>query len=207
MSTSSIARPADQQKRIRVIQVLSILAAGTLLFARPGWDQNSSAHEFIEMAGLALVLACIFGRLWSILYIGGRKNSELVTVGPYSMTRNPLYLSSLVGAVGIGLMFGSALLALLLGTIAYVVLARTASREEAYLRSSFGPAYDDYAARTPLFWPSPRLYRESTEVSFPPKALRRTFVDAMYFLMVFPLIEGLEYLQTSGYLPAAFHVY
>jgi protein-S-isoprenylcysteine O-methyltransferase Ste14 len=207
MSSAIRVKPADQHKRIHVVQLLSAIAVALLLFSRPGWDQDSLVHEFIEIVGLAFVLACIFGRLWSILYVGGRKNTELVTAGPYSVTRNPLYLFSVIGAIGVGLMFGSILMALLLGTVAYVALIRTAIHEAVYLHDTFGPAYEAYAAATPLFWPNPSLYRDPREVAFVPTALRRTFLDALYFLMLFPLLEGLEYMQTSGYLPSLLHVF
>jgi protein-S-isoprenylcysteine O-methyltransferase Ste14 len=36
-------------------------------------------------------------RLWCSLYISGYKNSQLITSGPYSLCRNPLYFFSFVG--------------------------------------------------------------------------------------------------------------
>jgi len=164
-------------------------------------------HEFIEMSGLGLVLVCVFGRLWSILYVGGRKNAELVTSGPYSVTRNPLYFFSTIGAVGVGLMFGSVIIATLLGVVVASILMRTAKNEALFLETTFDSSYRHYAQNTPLFWPNPRLYSDGAETAFAPKILRRTFIDALYFLAVFPLIEGLEYLQTSGALPTLLRIY
>lgn len=107
-------KPFVQKKRLRVLQVGAAVFVAMILFAAPIWEEGGNTHEIIEMTGIALVLACIFGRLWSILYVGGRKNQELVTGGPYSMTRNPLYFFSTVGIVGVGLMFGSISVALIL---------------------------------------------------------------------------------------------
>ena len=42
-----------------------------------------------------MILICILGRTWATLYIGGQKQRELVTKGPYSVVRNPLYLFTL----------------------------------------------------------------------------------------------------------------
>jgi len=207
MSHTIAPKPFDQKKRLIAVQILSGLVIGALLFIRPGWNEASNAHEIIEMTGLALVLACIFGRLWSILYVGSKKNSELVTDGPYSLTRNPLYLFSTIGAAGIGLMFGSIIIAAALGIATCLVFLITARREAAFLRGKFGAAYDAYAARTPLFWPRVSGYRDAGQVAFSPVALRRTFVDALYFLAVFPAIEGVEYLQTMGYLPTLMWLY
>ena len=55
---------------------------------------------------------------WSSLYIAGRKGRELVTVGPYSTCRNPLYFFSIVGAAGMGAQSGSLTLGLICGMIA-----------------------------------------------------------------------------------------
>ena len=207
MSASIASKPFNQRKRLLVIQGLSIAAIGSLLFTRPGWDEASLLHEFAEMIGFVLILICIFGRLWSILYIGGRKNSELAVCGPYSITRNPLYLSSTIGALGIGLMFGSIVVATVLGVCTYAVFGMTVRKEEAFLRDRFGAKFEEYAATTPRFWPKPWLYRDESQHTFSTKALRSTFVDALYFLAVFPAIEGIEYFQVIGYLPTYFWLF
>lgn len=193
------AQPVNQRLRIRIVQAGGLVSGVMLLLANPLLVGN--AHEIIEMLGFGLVLACIAGRMWSILYVGSRKNMELVTSGPYSMTRNPLYFCSTLGAVGIGLIHGSILVAAALGLFAYLVLTATAAREAAYLRTSFGPAYDVYARDTPMFWPDPSRYSDSAEVVFSPRALKQTFLDGLLFLTAFPLLEAIEYLQFDGYLP------
>jgi len=204
MSTSIVPQPFNQRKRLFVVQILSSVAIVTLLFSRPGWNESLPVHEFVEMIGFLLVLVCIFGRLWSILYVGGRKNSELATCGPYSITRNPLYLFSTIGAFGIGLMFGSIMVAVLLGLFSYLIFSTTSRQEEAFLRGKFGLTYETYAAATPRFWPNQWLYRDLSQHTFCPKTLRSTFVDALVFPAAFPIIEGIENLHVTGYLPTYF---
>ena len=207
MSASIAPQPFNQRKRLLVVQGLSIAAIASLLFSRPAWDEASPLHEFVEMLGFVLILIGIFGRLWSILYIGGRKNSELAARGPYSITRNPLYFFSTIGALGIGLMFGSIMVAAVLGVCTYAVLGMTARKEEAFLRNKFGAAFEAYVARTPRFCPNPWLYCDERQHTFSTKALRRTFFDGLYFLAVFPAIEAIEYFQVIGYLPTYFWLF
>lgn len=207
MAAVTSPNPFKQKKRLAVVQLLGVAVLAVLLFSRPGWNEASAFHEFVEMSGLVLVLACIFGRLWSILYVGSVKNRRLVTCGPYSITRNPLYLFSTIGAAGIGLLFGSVMVAALLGAFSFLVFRMTAHKEAEFLRARFGAEYAAYSARTPLFWPDLRLYREAGDHTFSPKALATTFVDALYFLAAFPAIEALEYLQTSGRLPTLFWLF
>ena len=191
--------PVNQRVRIHVVQAGGLVFATLLLLTHPALV--GQAHEAIEMAGFGLVLACVAGRMWSILYVGSRKNRTLVTSGPYSMTRNPLYLFSTVGAVGVGLIHGSVVVALALGLFAWLVFTVTATKEAQHLRSLFGPAYDAYARETPMLWPRLSAYRDSPEVMFSPGALRRTFLDGLFFLAAFPAIEAIEHLQATGYLP------
>jgi protein-S-isoprenylcysteine O-methyltransferase Ste14 len=191
--------PVNQRMRIRALQAGGFPVAALMLFVHPAIDGDP--HEVIELAGVGLVLACIAGRMWSILYIGSRKNSDLVTTGPYSMTRNPLYFFSTVGAAGIGLMLGSFVMTGALMLVAWLALGATARREADHLRSLFGAAYDDYARVTPMFWPKPSLYREPAEASFSPSALKRTFLDGLFFLLLFPVIELIEHAQEASHLP------
>lgn len=193
------AEPVNQKARIRVLQVGSLAFAATLLLTHP--LVVGDMHEAIELLGLGFVLACVAGRAWSILYVGSKKNRDLVTSGPYSMTRNPLYFFSTLGAVGIGLIHGSIIVAIALGLTAYVVLHVTASKEAEHLETLFGGRYEAYARQTPMFWPKPSRYSDSDEVAFSPKALRRTVLDGVFFLAIFPMVEMVEHLQIAGFLP------
>jgi protein-S-isoprenylcysteine O-methyltransferase Ste14 len=190
----------NQKKRIAALWFLAAAFVSIILFTRPMIGDGTELHEFIEIGGLMLVFVAMLGRLWSILYIGAHKNRQLVTEGPYSMTRNPLYFFSLIGITGIGLMFGSLVLTLALTTACYGVFRYTAMREAESLEGRFGAAYRSYAATTPLLLPNPRLYGGPAEVTFSTAALSRTFLDALFLLALLPLFEGLEGLQASGYL-------
>ncbi|WFP77068.1 isoprenylcysteine carboxylmethyltransferase family protein [Mesorhizobium sp. WSM4906] len=206
-SLKSAPKAFDQHKRLIVVQVAAVVAIVLLLFSKPFLGEGSSGHELVETAGFGFVLVCFLGRLWSILYVGGKKNDELIVSGPFSMTRNPLYFFSTIGAVGIGLMFGSALAAAILGLASFLVFRFTANREAEYLFGKFGAVYTAYAGRTPRFWPNPMLYRDQDQLVFSTSALKSTFRDGLYFLALFPLIETVEYFRAAGVLPTLFTVY
>lgn len=199
--------PYNQRYRLRIVQILVVASIPILALSHTAWAEGSIIREVLELAGFVLLLVCVFGRLWSILYSGGNKNVVLVTSGPYSITRNPLYLFSTLGAVAIGLLFGSIVFALLFGSLTYWILRTTAAGEASFLRSRFGTPYEEYASRVPFFWPNPSLYVESADARFSPKALRATFRDGIFFLGAIPIVEISKHLRSWKLMPDLYPIF
>jgi Putative protein-S-isoprenylcysteine methyltransferase len=187
--------PFNQKIRLGILWIISICLATIILISRPMLPEDGILHEIIETTGLALLIIAVMGRLWSILYIGSKKNQELVTLGPYSMTRNPLYFFSLTGLLGIGFVYGSLAFTAIVLVSALIVFQYTALREADFLMAKFSGSYADYASRTPLILPKPSLYATSEEVTFSVRALTKTLRDCLPFLVLYPLIEAVEYLH------------
>jgi protein-S-isoprenylcysteine O-methyltransferase Ste14 len=73
-----------------------------------------------------------------------RGSDHLVTAGPFSFSRNPIYLANTMLTFGIGLIAGSAWF-ILLGLIAAFATQKLAiEREEKHLEARFGKKYRDY---------------------------------------------------------------
>jgi protein-S-isoprenylcysteine O-methyltransferase Ste14 len=72
---------------------------------------------------------------------------ELMTGGPYRITRNPLYLSLALIHAGIGFVTGTPWVLLSLPPTLLVIRYYVIAREEAYLIRRFGERYLDYQAR------------------------------------------------------------
>lgn len=135
------------------------------------------------------------------LYIGGRKIEALVTDGPYSIVRNPLYTLSIIGAVGVGAQLGSFTLALTTGAVAWLVFLLVILKEEQVLAARSGASYETYVARVPRLLPDFALWRDVEKVEVNPRLVRVTALDASIFLLSIPLAEGFEYLHDAGLLP------
>lgn len=180
------------------------IAAG--LFALLAWTALVKAQPWlehpVEHLGLVAIMACILGRAWCSLYIGGRKKQEIVSSGPYSLCRNPLYVFSFIGAFGVGAQTGSLSVGLVFALACWLVFRIVAGREESYLATAFGETYRAYYARTPRFLPNPRLWRDESELSIRPAFFLRTVRDGLVFLLALPVFEGLEHLQNLGWLDA-----
>jgi Ca2+/Na+ antiporter len=86
---------------------------------------------------------------------GNLHKQEVLTVtGPYARTRNPLYFGSSLLALGAAIAMNSWIVAALLLLYFAVVYSFVMRREERELRAKHGAAFDSYAARIPLFFPS-----------------------------------------------------
>jgi protein-S-isoprenylcysteine O-methyltransferase Ste14 len=190
----------------RLALALALAASlAPLLFVRPVWGEAN--HETIETAGAVLIAVGILGRLWCTLYIGGRKAREIVDVGPYSMSRNPLYVFSAVAASGMGAQTGSLLMALAFGAACWLAFTVVIRREERHLTALFGAPYLAYCARVPRFLPDISLFRDDTALTVTPHRLYRTLGDGLFFFAAIPAFETIEHLQQTGLIDAALYIY
>jgi protein-S-isoprenylcysteine O-methyltransferase Ste14 len=194
---------ALQQRRKQVLTVGVVLWVLLLLFTKSHWDTAPTIRAAIAGVGLLAILVCIMGRTWCTLYIGGLKKRELVTAGPYSVVRNPLYVFTSIGAAGIGAQNGSIVLAVLFFAATLGVFQVVARREEAFLASTF-PEFAAYAARVARFWPRLSLWQEADELRVRPRLVRRTFLDACVFLLAVPAADVGAWLQQALRLPVLF---
>jgi protein-S-isoprenylcysteine O-methyltransferase Ste14 len=127
-------------------------AAAYLWFAGPTWTS--------VLVGFAIVAAGIIVRALASGHI--HKNAALATTGPYAYTRNPLYLGSIIIAMGFivaarNVWIGVAALAM----FAFIYLP-VITAEEKYLRSAFS-GYDGYASEVPRLLPRLRPYRSGND--------------------------------------------
>ena len=96
-------------------------------------------------------------RWWATLYIGGRKTVELISDGPYSISRNPIYFGTFLLAIAVGVLAESVafLAAVILVALAYVVL--TTAIEEEKLLTYYGDSFQAYRRRVPRCAPHSAL--------------------------------------------------
>ena len=96
--------------------------------------------ESLQMSilGFIMVVFGSFGRIWASLYIEGNKTKNLITAGPFSMVRNPLYFFSLIMLLGFSLALKAIYLPLALLLIFVLFHVPTIANEERKLRNNQG---------------------------------------------------------------------
>jgi protein-S-isoprenylcysteine O-methyltransferase Ste14 len=88
-------------------------------------------------------------RLAGTSVVPGEPASELVTMGPYRVTRNPIYVGFVLVYFGLSIVLTSVWVLLLLVPVLVILQRCVVLREEAYLEGKFGDAYRRYTARVP----------------------------------------------------------
>lgn len=135
MTYSQVAR------RIRV-PLGFVTAAVFFWLARPTW--------------ISIGVGCLVALpgLWLRALASGhvRKNAELTTTGPYAYTRNPLYLGSIIIALGFAVAAYNPWGGLLLIGLFLAIYLPVIFSEEEYLRGNFA-GFDDYTRNVPRLLP------------------------------------------------------
>lgn len=183
--------------RLFGLSLLVFLALGS-----NSWSHSPLFEETLFLTGVFLAVAGFCGRLWCLSYIAGRKKRVLVTTGPYSLCRHPLYFFSLVGGIGLSLCTETLMVALLFVLAFALYYPHILRGEETFLSDNF-PEYDSYRQRVPLFFPRWSNFTEG-DVLINACEFRREIVAAGYFLSFIGVIEFVEILHDVNILPTYF---
>jgi len=126
------------------------------------WLWTSSRTSLVQPLGLVPLLVGFFALLWCVrdFYISGKGTlapwappTNLVIVGLYRYTRNPMYVAVTLILLGWALCFGAP------GQFVYAVVVavtfhlRVVLGEEPWLARTYGIQWDHYSSRIPRwFW-------------------------------------------------------
>lgn len=136
-----------------------------LYFAAPTWDTLAIGVPFIAVGELL--------RLWAVGYAGASTRArtlgaarDLVTTGPYSYVRNPLYLGNFLLSLGICLLANVYWLIALLVLGFFFQYLPIVAVEEKYLLESCGHVYQGYREQVPRFLPQLHPYPKPSSHDF-----------------------------------------
>jgi protein-S-isoprenylcysteine O-methyltransferase Ste14 len=126
--------------------------AGIVLHVMTGGDIQAGDHLFVVVLGSLLIVTGLTLAAWATIALRkrgehpdpARPTTALVTDGPYAYSRNPIYVSFTLVALGIGLLLNSYWV---LGSVPIAALALNflvVTREERYLGIVIGHQYAGY---------------------------------------------------------------
>jgi protein-S-isoprenylcysteine O-methyltransferase Ste14 len=202
---------AYHSKSEKVRMLVSRTFVGTLLiiilFSESRWRFHELIDTLIFAAGCVLASIGAMGRLWCSLYISGYKNDTLITAGPYSISRNPLYFFSLIGAIGVALATEMLLIPLFVLIVFASCYPGVIRGEEKRLLSVHGEKFKQYCRKTPVFFPKLSLFEEPQTYVVNPKIFRKSIISALWFIWFIGILEMVETCHEIGVLPIYFKLY
>jgi len=190
-----------QRKRLIGAKILGAVVLLLMLLS------TGHPNIYLDLLGFIFIVAAGVGRIWASAYISGFKSGKVVKEGPYSMMRNPLYFFSFLGFIGVGLVFGSVIITLLLIGIFVLTHLPIIYHEEDKLRNIFGKEYDDYFNSTPRFFPKFSQFSNPEVIEFYPRKFTRTLVEATYLIFIYVVIKLIVALHGIHLLPQLFTLY
>jgi protein-S-isoprenylcysteine O-methyltransferase Ste14 len=193
--------------RILLTRIISGILAIIVLISNNYWENIDMIDSIFFLIGVLLVGIASIGRIWCSLYISGYKSKTLVTEGPYSISRNPLYFFSMLGSLGIGLATETLIIPAVLMISFAIYYPHVIKREERNLSKLYGRKYQEYHDRTPAFIPKFSLLIEPTEYVVKPVIFRKHIFDTLIFIWLIGIIEFVEGLHESNILPSFFTLY
>jgi protein-S-isoprenylcysteine O-methyltransferase Ste14 len=168
-------KPTERRESIssRLSYTLLVLAGFYLLFARRVWVPWLN-WPILPPAGwvtaLAVGMTCagLLLAIWARVHLGGnwsgtitmKVGHELIRSGPYRWVRHPIYSGVLLAALGNAVERRQvrSIFALLL---IYAGFFRKIRKEEQFMHTRFGAAYDEYRRTTGALIPRPLLEKRN----------------------------------------------
>ncbi len=176
-----------------------------LLFIEPVLT-GTVLQTLMGYVGILLVGVAMAGRAYSSVYISGYKTQKLITQGPYSITRNPLYFFSLLGYIGIMLAFGSLTILIVVTGAFLAYYIPLMKEEERRLTGAFGDEFTQYKNRVPLLFPRSTKIDSPEDYSVKTPSLLPNIFDTVWFLVVYVLLAGAAELHNLGVLHSVIRV-
>ena len=119
--------------------------------------------------------------MWCGNYVFGHKSKQLCQDGPYSVCRNPLYLFSGLGGLGVVIISNRLILVIVFILVFCVNYYMVVKFEEKRLRLLFGTEYESYSARVPRLVPRFKNYRTSGRLEVDPQRILFGIAKSMRF--------------------------
>jgi protein-S-isoprenylcysteine O-methyltransferase Ste14 len=210
-SPDPIAAQSFHRRRFRwrgaVGCLLLLPAAFVSLFSPPLFAASSWLHLAAQTAAWASFLAGAGLRFWATLYVGGKKERELVIDGPYSVCRHPLYVGSLLLGVSAGLFLESPLFLAASVLVGMLYMRATVPVEEHVLRARHAERYDAYVRRVPRYWPSGCTVHSPAQISVDVHRLWLECGRASRWMWLPMLGATFTYLRALAWWPRIFRLF
>ncbi len=158
--TQRMEPAASRVLRVFVFLIVIVMLSTTRIPLRWLYHQLWPRGLWPFWIGAAVTVGGLLFAVWAREHLGGnwsrsvtiKQDHELITSGPYTVVRHPIYSGSLAGFLGMAIAICQVrgLVALVLVFLVFWMKLRM---EERWMRSQFGDTYATYARRTAALVP------------------------------------------------------
>jgi protein-S-isoprenylcysteine O-methyltransferase Ste14 len=146
---------ATSPNRLPWPPILFFSALGLAWAGTAWWPLPLARPAPVAMAGGLVALAALGLMLWAFLaFARARANirpdraaTQIISTGPFAISRNPIYLSEALLLAGLGLWHGSFWYVIALTAFVPLVTHLAIRREEAHMAARFGEEWRAYASK------------------------------------------------------------
>lgn len=199
--------PSLHNKRALISRLIMAGLGIAILFSSSKWEDASLVGDIFFFIGMILAGIATAGRIWCSVYISGYKIRSLITTGPYSMCRNPLYFFSFLGAAGVGMSTETVTVPAIICIAFLLYYPLVIRKEEERLLSVHQDDFRKYMNKTPRFIPSFSSFHEPESYVFKPAIFRKRVIDSLWFVWLIGVIELIEALHIHGVIPVFMRLY
>jgi protein-S-isoprenylcysteine O-methyltransferase Ste14 len=133
---------------------LPFLTAGLILnILYPGFFEVGGPSKTLKLASIVILIPGIIAWIWTVILILTKiPRKELISTGPYSLVKHPLYAGvAWLVLPWIGFLYNT-WLGLLIGIIVYAGSRIYSPEEEKILSKIYSKAWDEYCKKVKLPW-------------------------------------------------------
>lgn len=190
------------QHRSLLLAVTGLVSLSCLYFDVRGALLPQSLVIVLTAMGASLLASGLFLRLWASLYIVRNRNKRLVSSGPYSIIRNPLYVGNFTAVFGAMLITGSFAGTVMCFAGMMFVYYFTIKYEDARLEQHFSNEFVEFREKVPRVIPSIRnmsslVTREATDTVCYAN-VKKELVRAFHALIVVLGVVAFTYASRYG---------
>jgi protein-S-isoprenylcysteine O-methyltransferase Ste14 len=147
------------KQRIKIdgtIMFSAIILTAILCFSPYLYPKDIFIDDLCDFFGLLFILKGTYLRMAARGYKKefSKKGQDLVMSGPYSLTRNPMYLGTFFIGAGFVLIVWPWWFLAIFAFIFFTRFNVQMEKEETYLKKIFGEKYENYCRQVPRFFPS-----------------------------------------------------
>ena len=152
-STPPLSHAFTYRWRMIVTLIVLLVAWVGAGFSRPYVEAGSLTAIVADYCGWLMFISGLGLRFWATRFIGGRKSHEIICYGPYSLSRNPLYIGTFLMILSLACFLKSPTFAAATGLVILYYCVAVVPLEERLMRHHFGPEYAKYCASVPRWLP------------------------------------------------------